>query len=96
MVFVAILTLADGLNVSPTKRLMESILCYEYYERHDPSKILLSRDQVRPGALGGVDELLCKIAPVQASVASLAGWQTFFDGFPGMLRSSTKTWWEIC
>ncbi|KAF2157358.1 MFS general substrate transporter [Myriangium duriaei CBS 260.36] len=87
MVLVATVTIADGLSMTPLTRLFESVVCYQYWEVRDPTKIALPRSLVGPGAVGGVAESLCKIQPVQAEVATLKGWQIFFDGIPSLVMA---------
>lgn len=58
----------------PQTRLYESIACYHYYELHDPSRI---------GPGGGVAEKWCKVAPVQAEVAFVRGYEALFTFIPG-------------
>ncbi|KAG8627406.1 hypothetical protein KVT40_004889 [Elsinoe batatas] len=85
LVVVMIFSLGDQISDTPMKRIFESIYCYEYWEEHDPSKLLVGRDLIGPGAVGGVDEKWCKVAAVQSQVATLGGWQIFFDGMPALL-----------
>lgn len=59
----------------PQTRLYESIACYHYYELHDPSRI---------GPGGGVAEKWCKVAPVQAEVAFVRGYEALFTSIPGV------------
>ncbi|KAI3326782.1 MFS general substrate transporter [Xylariaceae sp. AK1471] len=84
-VIVAIAATGDSLIESPQMRIFESIICYRYYEHADPSKLLLGRDQLGPGALGGVAEEWCKVNQVQADLAALKGYQLFLDGIPALL-----------
>ncbi|PNS16729.1 Quinidine resistance protein 1 [Sphaceloma murrayae] len=85
LIVIAIFTLGDTISDTPQKRIFESIYCYKYWEEHDPTKLLVSRENVGPGAIGGVEEKWCKVASVQADVAMLRGWQIFFDGIPSLL-----------
>ncbi|KAI1082124.1 MFS general substrate transporter [Whalleya microplaca] len=78
-------TVADSLIESPQIRIFESIICYRHYEHVDPSKLRLQRDQLGPGALGGVAETWCKNNEVQGSLAMLEGYQQFLDGIPAIL-----------
>lgn len=84
VIFIGGVTLADQIASTPTKRVMESIVCYNYMETADPSKILIPRSVIGPGALGGVDEKWCKVSEVQSTVAGLYGWQLFFEGIPAI------------
>lgn len=98
LVLVVILQMADQLMEAPTTRIFESIYCYEYYEVHDPSKLLMPRATIGPGAVGGVKEELCKVAEVQSAVAALEGNQLFWTGIPCecfCLCSSKCFFWSI-
>lgn len=77
--------IGDQLEETPLMRIFESVYCYQYWETHDPSLLNMGRDRVGPGAVGGVDEWHCKIPDVQGRVATLAGYQTLFDGIPSLL-----------
>lgn len=67
----------DGLGFSvalaPQTRLFEDILCRQYYSRNAGDALGLAREDG------------CKISAVQDVVAQLFGWQTFFDGIPGLV-----------
>lgn len=91
LLIIGLLTIADALADSPLKRVFESIYCYEYWEEHDPSKLLVGRDAVGPGAIGTVAEKWCKIPTVQAEVATLRGWQIFINGIPSTKYPNTAT-----
>ncbi|KAI7369903.1 MFS general substrate transporter [Hortaea werneckii] len=83
---------ADSIVESPTTRIFESVICYRYFESEDPSKIQLGRADVGPGAIGGVEERYCKANSVQQQLASLAGYQTLFEGFPSLLLAVPFGW----
>ena len=85
LVIIALASTADGISYTPLTRVFESIVCYKYWEQHDPSKLSLPRSQLGPGAIGGVPEEFCKVAPIQSEVALIKGWQIFFDGLPGLI-----------
>ncbi|KAG9240674.1 major facilitator superfamily domain-containing protein [Calycina marina] len=68
--------IGEDLFTAPRIRLFESIACINYYSRHNPS--LLDPD-------GSVPERFCKVDPVQSKVASVLGWQLFFDSIPAIL-----------
>ncbi|EAW08898.1 putative MFS transporter [Aspergillus clavatus NRRL 1] len=75
---VLLLTIGDFgifLVTVPQTRLYESIACYRYYETHEPSRI---------GPGGSVREQWCKIAPVQAEVAFVRGYEALFTAIPGV------------
>ena len=81
-ILILIVQCADQFSEAPLTRIFESIDCYQYWEREDPSKILIPRSAVGPGALGGVEEQWCKVADVQGKVAMLKGTQQFLDCIP--------------
>jgi len=87
MVAVLLMTAADQLGEAPQTRIFESIICYKYYEEKDPSKLLLSRAMIGAGAIGGVDEALCKVAPIQSQVANIIGYLAFFSNIPPLFLS---------
>lgn len=66
----------ESLYAAPRVRLFESVACTRYYLQYDPS--LVDRN-------GSVPERFCKIDPVQSKVASVLGWQLFFDSIPAIL-----------
>lgn len=66
--------LPSVLQSSPTVRILEDIFCKAYYQKTDPSKF---------SADGTVEELLCKVDQVQAELAYLKGWMSFFNHLPG-------------
>jgi hypothetical protein len=68
--------IGESLYVAPRVRLFESVACTRYYLQNDPS--LVDRD-------GSVPERFCKIDPVQSKVASVLGWQLFFESIPAIL-----------
>ena len=68
--------IGEDLYAAPRIRLFESVACTRYYELNDPSL-------VDPNA--SVPERFCKIDPVQSEVASVLGWQLFFDSIPAIL-----------
>ncbi|RDW58813.1 MFS transporter-10 [Coleophoma cylindrospora] len=68
---------ATGMVGIPLTRVYESIACSQYYKLHDPSRIA-------PGT-GEVPEEWCKVAPVQAEVALIRGYEALFVSIPGVL-----------
>ncbi|KAK5636802.1 hypothetical protein RRF57_012514 [Xylaria bambusicola] len=68
--------IGEYLFLAPRVRLFESVSCTRYYLEHDPSVI-------QPD--GSVPEYLCKVNPVQDEVASVLGWQLFFDSIPAII-----------
>ena len=67
----------DQLMDSPQTRIIESVICYRYYEQHDLSKIHVGAG---PGAVGGVAEILCKVDAVQEDLAMLRGYARLWVG----------------
>ncbi|MCJ1473273.1 hypothetical protein MMC13_001924 [Lambiella insularis] len=67
--------LPSVLQSSPTVRIIEDIFCKAYYEKNDPTKF---------SAGGTIEESLCKVDSVQAELAYLKGWMSFFDHLPGL------------
>ena len=92
MIVVLLVSLGDQWMYTPQTRILESVICYRHYEKVDPDKLLLGRQRVGPGAIGGVPELLCKADAVQSELAMLKGWQQFFNGFPGLLLALPMGW----
>ena len=76
IVLAVVSDIGESLYTAPRVRLFESVACTRYYLRNDPS--LVDRD-------GSVPERFCKIDPVQSKVASVLGWQLFFDAVPAIL-----------
>ncbi|KAF9771958.1 hypothetical protein IL306_010370 [Fusarium sp. DS 682] len=76
IVLAVISDVGESLYAAPRVRLFESVACTRYYLRHDPS--LVDRH-------GSVPERFCKIDSVQDKVASVVGWQYFFDAIPAIL-----------
>ncbi|KAH0369008.1 MFS general substrate transporter, partial [Aureobasidium melanogenum] len=86
-VLILIIQCADQFAEAPLTRIFESIYCYQYWEREDPTKILIPRSAIGPGALGGVEEQWCKVAEVQGKVAMLKGTQQFLECIPSLILS---------
>ncbi|MCJ1322470.1 hypothetical protein MMC15_007819 [Xylographa vitiligo] len=61
------------LQSSPTVRIIEDIYCRAYYQKNDPSKF---------GLGGTIEESFCKVDNVQAELAFLKGWMSFFNHLP--------------
>lgn len=68
--------IGETLYTAPRVRLFESVACTQYYLKNDPS--LVNPD-------GSVPERFCKIDSVQSKVASVLGWQLFFDSIPAII-----------
>ncbi|EME50215.1 hypothetical protein DOTSEDRAFT_68930 [Dothistroma septosporum NZE10] len=92
LVVIIFTSFGTQLRESPETRILESVICYRYYETADPSRLNAGRDIVAPGAIGGVDEKYCKEVPVQDDLAMLDGYQNFFDGFPALLLALGFGW----
>ncbi|KAG9653450.1 MFS general substrate transporter, partial [Aureobasidium melanogenum] len=86
-ILILIIQSADQFSEAPLTRIFESIYCYQYWEHEDPTKILIPRSAIGPGALGGVEEQWCKVAEVQGKVAMLKGTQQFLDCIPSLVLS---------
>jgi hypothetical protein len=63
------------MSQAPLARLYESLLCSQYWAKHDPSKLLPD---------GSVPEKMCKGTSVQDQVAVLFGWQWVWDAIVGI------------
>ncbi|KAF4506574.1 hypothetical protein G6O67_006643 [Ophiocordyceps sinensis] len=74
---IFLMLIIDGLGfavaLAPQTRLFEDIVCRQYYSRNAGDALGLAREDG------------CKISAVQDVVAQLFGWQTFFDGIPGLV-----------
>lgn len=90
-VLILIIQCADQFAEAPLTRIFESIYCYQYWEREDPTKILIPRSAIGPGALGGVEEQWCKVAEVQGKVAMLKGTQQFLECIPSIRMSEFES-----
>ncbi|KAK5011319.1 hypothetical protein LTR28_003988 [Elasticomyces elasticus] len=91
-IVVVVLGIGDQLIESPQTRVIESIYCYKFMEQHEPGNVLVGREHVGPGAIGGVPEGLCKIDVVQGQVAMLMGWQRLLDGIPSLILALPYGW----
>ncbi len=76
IVIAVVSDIGESLYAAPRVRLFESSVCTRYYMQEDPSLVH------RPG---DVPEHLCKVNPVQDELASVLGWQLFFDSIPAIL-----------
>lgn len=92
MLVVAIGAVAEEMIQSPMTRILEAVICYRHYEEADPSKILIGRKEIGPGAIGGVDEIYCKVNAVQSEMAMLRGWIHLFESVPGLLLAVPVGW----
>jgi hypothetical protein len=66
-------TMNTAITVVPRLRLYEATICRSYYQNYDPSLIDVGNN---------VPEELCKIPQIQASLAQLTGWNSFFFYIP--------------
>ncbi|KAK2009233.1 MFS general substrate transporter [Colletotrichum eremochloae] len=77
IIVVAMMLFIDGLgdcmSLAPKTQLFENIVCRQYYKVDGR------------GPVGRPSEEMCKDPAVQDVVAQLFGWQTFFDGIPGLV-----------
>ncbi|CAI7568605.1 unnamed protein product [Penicillium glandicola] len=77
-VFCTLIYLMMGIgyfiSAAPQLRLLESIVCQHYY-----------KDSESSASEAGIPGHLCKEGPVQAALAELLGWQSFFDNIPGLI-----------
>jgi hypothetical protein len=64
-----------AMTQGPVTRILESIVCKNYYLATDPTKI---------GSDGEVPENLCKVNEIQGEVAIIKGYGEFFDGLASM------------
>ena len=69
-----VVEVGDFLMRAPFIRLLEGILCRQYWQNHDPSRF--------PGE---IDEKWCKIASIQAELSMLKGWDLLFSCLPTIL-----------
>lgn len=76
LLLVVAVDMTSLLQSAPRTRFFEIIYCRRFYEKFDPSFI---------GDNGVVEEQYCKRDSIQAQVAFLKGWLTFFEYLPGMV-----------
>jgi hypothetical protein len=65
----------DFLMRAPFIRILEAILCRQYWQEHDPGRF----------PAGEIDEKWCKVASVQADLSMLKGWDLLFSCLPTIL-----------
>ncbi|KAK1978314.1 major facilitator superfamily domain-containing protein [Colletotrichum cereale] len=77
IIVIAMMLFIDGLgycmSLAPQTQLFEDIVCRQYYKSDSTD------------TAGGPSEEMCKEPAVQDVVAQIFGWQTFFDGIPGLI-----------
>jgi hypothetical protein len=69
--------IGDFLIRAPFMRILESILCRQYWQQHDRTRF----------PTGEIDEERCKIGSIQADLAMLKGWDLLFSCLPTMLMT---------
>lgn len=74
LALVIIIGFGAFLADAPRLRLIENIMCLDFYREHDPTKI---------GPGGVIPEEFCKGDIVQGRLALLFGWTGFFGAIPG-------------
>ncbi|KAJ9498436.1 hypothetical protein H2202_006123 [Exophiala xenobiotica] len=78
VIIIAVVSdIGESLYAAPRVRLFESVVCTRYYVYEDPSLVHRHGHHV--------PEHLCKVNPVQDELASVLGWQLFFDSIPAIL-----------
>ncbi|KZF19068.1 MFS general substrate transporter [Xylona heveae TC161] len=80
LLFVVLVEFPGNLAQAPRMRIIESIICRNFYGEHNPRLI-------GTGPRGEVDEKFCKIDEIQKQFALLKGMQDFFDALPGAFLS---------
>jgi hypothetical protein len=73
---IFLLEIGDFLQRAPWLRILEDNVCRSYYRSIESSGIDFSKP---------IPEDLCKVAPVQAKLAMLKGWDSMFSCIPGIL-----------
>ena len=58
----------------PKVRLIEQVVCQQYFQAHPPLNIDVT---------GLIPETQCKLLPIQKEVATITGWRLSFDALPG-------------
>lgn len=92
MIILLLVSLGAYIMDSPTTRELEAVICYRYFEATDPSKIKIPRSLIGPGAIGGVDEFICKADAVQNELAEVNAYRVALDAFPSLLLSIPFAW----
>ena len=76
MLSIFLLEIGDYMLRAPSIRLMEDILCRQYYDSQGDASV----DLTLP-----IPEENCKIAPIQEKLAMLRGWDSTFSCIPGIV-----------
>nr|KMM69188.1 hypothetical protein CPAG_05509 [Coccidioides posadasii RMSCC 3488] len=63
------------LNIAPQTRILESIACRNYYDKHEPGRF----------GPGEIPEDQCKIKPIQGEVAFVQAMMSSFDAIPSII-----------
>lgn len=69
------LNFAAFINLAPQLRIFETVICRNYYDKHDPDLFPYPEE---------IPEAKCKISPVQSEIALLQALKASFDAIPGM------------
>ncbi|KAH9900452.1 major facilitator superfamily domain-containing protein [Xylariomycetidae sp. FL2044] len=78
LILIAVVSdIGESLYLAPRIRILESVICQRHYA-HTP-------DQLAGGGDQSIPEHLCKVNAVQDQLASLVGWQFFFDSIPAIV-----------
>lgn len=70
----------DIITIVPIIMMLEESVCRSYYLEHDPGAIADD---------GSIATHLCKIAPIQSSLASIRGWKALLEILPGQHSHTT-------
>jgi hypothetical protein len=81
-VLIVTLFIAVFLSAAPQLRLIESIICSNYYREND--RRIFNEN-------GNIPEQYCKVDSIQEELAFLNGFQTLFSNIPGAANSSQKS-----
>lgn len=101
ILILAAFILAIGIGeelISPAQtRVLEAVVCRHYYETHDPAIIKPGHDgwwddESRRGVLLGIQEIACKLSPIQGEVAMLKGWQTGLESIGSLILAIPYGW----
>jgi hypothetical protein len=79
IIILVLMQIATSIAGAPYLRLLESVVCQNYYDKNDPSVI---------GQDGAIPESSCKKACVQEAVALIQTLQQVFNFFGGSIYAS--------
>lgn len=74
--FIVVLNMPLCMGEAARLRMFEMSLCRDYYAIHDPSRIEYD---------GHVAEQLCKLQPIQSSLARMRGFINMLEAIPGLV-----------